>query len=130
MKTTNRLTSAFLIAAVLGVSAGCASSAPGPTHCNRSDRHGSYLVSFANVSGNCPTPPQTLINMDEPSTCTPVTVRWSQNDCRLETTSYCGGTHITGLTTQENQDGSHLDGTLSVQDSSCLGTFHIDYQRQ
>ncbi len=130
------------------LTAGCASSSlstpPKPTACNQADRHGVYEMSASVVSGDCPALPTTLVNFDDPKLaagCVKSGTTWSDNDCKLSTSTTCAGdvnaapSEGTGVTTQETQDGSILDGTFTLQikdpkGPGCLGTYHVTYTRQ
>ncbi len=129
MQILKALTSGLLFA---GVGSACASSTGAlvPAQCNKTDRHGTYLVTFTTESGNCGDVPKSLVNVDSPPVCQILTSTWSENDCKLETTQDCNGAKSTGVTTQKSPDGSYLEGTLSLQTSSCIGTYGLAYSRQ
>lgn len=88
--------------------------------------------------------PSSLINFDDPNStagCTPSGTTWSEGDCKLSTSTKCAqdangvSTDATGVTTQETQDGSLLEGTFSIRmmdtrGPGCGGTYHVRYTRQ
>ncbi len=127
------MTSSRLVAVLVLIS-GCASAAASPSEpvaCKRSDRHGTYLVSFSIVSGNCGAIPATLVNSDDAgNACAATSVSWSEGDCKLESAVNCNGSHAVGVVTQRSADGSYLDGTFSMQTTTCIGTYDVRYTRQ
>ncbi len=136
-----------LVLACLGL--GCASKASeppfgqaAPTHCNKTDRHGAYLLEFTTESGNCGMQASGLINLDDPmggAGCVNSGTTLSNGDCKLTTTVRCPATasaaasEATMVLTQETQDGSILDGTMTIQvsgSSGCIGTYAFRGTRQ
>lgn len=98
-----------------------------PTKCSKSDRTGTYSVTFLELSGDCgPLPEETIQITNSVATgvaaqgtsCTTSNERWSENDCKFESTTRCEDAKSTtvsvGVSRQSKQDGSQLNGTVTV----------------
>lgn len=119
-----------------------APSVPAPTHCSKSDRHGTYLVSFSRLSGTCGDQSAALISFDSSPTeadggdaCVVHSAVWSENDCKLDGSVTChqdgiGSTDTITVSTQKTQDGSVLDGVATFTTPDCTGTYRVHYERQ
>lgn len=132
--------------------AGCSSadaddSPPPPTQCQKADRTGTYRQSYVTESGNCGKLDDVLVSFDAPagsagapgSSCTVISERWSENDCKLERTVECSTPDAvstgTGVSRQQTQDGSRVTGTFSVNvrsrtGSTCSGFYGFTAVRQ
>jgi hypothetical protein len=123
-----------LLAIAVGL-LGCSSSGPpAPTSCHKTDRHGTYLVTFTRLSGNCAEQTGGLVNIDAPSpsnTCNTISQTWSENDCKNDVVQNCeDGATITSVLHQSTQDGSVLDGTMTISLPNCIGTYSVHAARQ
>jgi len=118
-----------------------------PTTCKRSDRTGTYKISYFRQGGDCGDLPQEVARIESggaiitgPAKCTVSNERWSNNDCTFESTSACTTPESTstgtGITHQETKDGSWLSGTVTVEvrkpDGAyvCRGTYTMSASRQ
>lgn len=113
----------------------CSSSSgpPTPDHCNQSDRHGTYLVHFEDVSPGCPPIQDTEVTLGYGAGGCHITASmWSENDCKLQTTLHCPSDYadIVGETTQKSWDGSYLVGTETIVTATLSCLYGLTYQRQ
>ncbi len=125
--------------------AGCSSSAaltaPPPTACHKTDRHGTYMADFTQQSGTCGPLTSVLVSLDAappPAGCT-VAQMWSENDCKVvgvvkcQSTSTAPASDLTAVTHQDTQDGSVLSGTqtLTIEGGGgCVSTYAVHMVRQ
>jgi hypothetical protein len=128
-------------------------SPPRPTSCDpTTQRVGTYLMSFAEVSGTCGPVSSQLVSLNpgaEADGCTIHSEVLSEGGCKLERTLTCvaqvrddtqwGGIAIvtnntTAVTYQRTQDGSRIEGTMTVAldngRSSCRSTYSVAAVRQ
>lgn len=130
----------LLLVIATGLAVGCASkasSAPAPTTCNRADRHGSYYVEVATLSGNCGAVASFLTDLDAPSadpSCVTTFSKFSENDCKLDAQVKCttvrGAATTTWSSTQETQGGDVLQAVMTLQTPDCVGTYDMHFTRR
>ncbi len=126
--------------------AGCSSSAaltaPAPTACHKTDRHGTYLADYTQQSGTCGPITSMLIDLDDMSPkpgCTLSDKVWSENDCKTSGTVKCVANATTpALSTtlvirQDTADGSVLSGlqTITIEGAGgCTSTYDLHLTRK
>lgn len=124
-----------------------------PASCDSSSRNGAYLMTTTKRSGDCGEMGPVLLMVYEDQKyaegCEVHVSKYSKNNCRLDTDVTCPETYhdpsswggkssalvrTTGYTEQVTEDGSRLEGliTLRVESDSgaCLGTYDVVYVRQ
>lgn len=154
------MTSAYTWSAAISFGLlGCSATAEGTQSklfsCDKSTRVGTYQLTWAKQSGTCPVPPTELVRVEPPQpgkagSCEVKSASWSEGDCRSDVAITCvtrvddptqyGGwgtvtTESTGYTRQTTEDGSSIDGVVTVRVSAtdgaaCSGTFELAYRRQ
>lgn len=115
---------------------------PAPTACQKTDRAGTYLLTWTeHAGGTCGTIMESLVSFNAPvptmtgdggvgSTCTVHSDVWSENDCKNERTFTCvtkvsdstqpggfgtGTVDYVAVTRQETVNGSTVDGLVTVR---------------
>lgn len=124
-----------------------------PDSCDAASRTGTYLVSYDERSGTCGEMESSLVVLDGDKNldggCELHTKKFSKNNCRLDIDVTCpfsyrdptswGGRgsalfHSTGYTEQRTEDGSHLDGAVTIRletdSGTCISTYDVTYVRQ
>lgn len=122
-----------------------------PTSCSKSDRTGTYQQTMTRVSGTCPNVGPQVVQLTDGvatsagvaggsgGTCTTVSARWTENDCKFESAVDCTNPDSTsravGVTRQVTEDGSRLEGTSTItvrllSGESCTGTYSLVAIRQ
>ena len=128
---------------------------PPPTSCRQTDRSGTYLLTWTKSTGTCGEIPAQLVPLAPQvlgdggtfagglgSACTIHSDVWSDGNCRNDRSFTCvvmasGATttidYVT-ITRQETENGSTIDGTVSLRatDSAggCTGIYTVVYLRQ
>lgn len=131
--------------AILFVAA-CASEADGPdplpTACSLGDRAGTYLFTYTEVSGSCGPLDSQVVSLNPGpggagAGCTLNSERISEGDCKVERDLTCdtpsGSVRTVGVSRQQTQDGSVIDGTITFNlmgRTSCTGTYRTHAVRQ
>ena len=137
-----QLTGLFLVV-------GCAPERDGLPACNRSDRTGTYLVEYIELSGTCGPLPDELAqfengrNISDGTTapvCTDQTRTWSDDECTIAADYTCTTADAVfsweTTTEQLTSNGSELAGTGSVRRTEldgtvvCSGTYDVVATRQ
>lgn len=125
---------------------GCGSDAEaGAVTCERSDRSGTYLLSYETLGGTCGDLTSVVGRLDEaplPDDCVSnAQDRWSEGDCKVERAFTCEvepGQFVSYIAVSEQVDseGDELTGTMTVilKDSTgaeiCGGTYRLRAVRQ
>lgn len=133
---------------------GCSATDPAserqePLSCAKTDRTGTYFVTYTTVSGDCGDIPDGLGRLDDaealPDICAlDAADRWSDGDCKLERAYSCleAGigpgvqSHTIAVTTQDDDSGARITGTITMRitDPSgvqlCNGTYQLSAVRQ
>lgn len=112
----------------------CASESgtPLPTQCSKDAVSGTYKLEYSKESGNCNTPPTSLVKVGTPDTtgCQKTNETYSEGDCKQETVFMCpDGLRITQIFRQITSDGSRMEGTQSIA-GPCNGLFRVVGTRQ
>ena len=133
-----------LVILSLGLCA-CGSDHGGPIQCDpSSDRIGTYLAEYTTESGNCGEQPSQLVRVADPTSvpdgCSLLSAdTWRNNGCTLDRSASCLDVmqHITvrstSTTTQTDESGSHIDGTVTLTvlgDRECAGSYRVRFTRQ
>lgn len=131
----------------------CSAADPAPQAraktCSKTERNGTYLMTLTVVSGDCGEYPQQLGRLDDaeaiPDICAlDAPDRWSEGECKFERAYTCleegigpgVQSHWVAVTTQDDDSGSRLSGTVSVRITSaaglqvCVGTYSMSAVRQ
>jgi hypothetical protein len=135
----------LVLVASLAVGA-CASEVndppPPPATCQISDRLGTYLFTYAEISGDCGTIEPAVVSLNPGpggagKGCVLNSERITENNCKIERDLSCqtptGSIRTVGVTRQQTQDGSVLTGTASFTLTgrpSCSGTYSLRAVRQ
>ncbi|HYE91594.1 MAG TPA: hypothetical protein VEA38_11270 [Terriglobales bacterium] len=109
--------------------------------CEKTDRRGTYMMTYTTVSGNCGELPSGLANFDTPQpNCTTKSEIWSENDCKVDDVSECtidtgGKVEATTVSRQTIEDGSRIEGTMTfnatnTRAGNCFGTYKVTAVRQ
>ena len=122
------------------------SSGP-PDTCSRADRTGTYKVVLFNEGGNCGEVPTEIVQITNgvvksagTASCRVSNERWSENDCKYESTSTCtqpDGTTTTtvGFSRVVEEGGTKIEGISTVdvrtaKGDTCRGTYRAVALRQ
>lgn len=118
------------------------------TDCEKSDRSGTYYVAYNEVSGDCGPIDDTYIEFEDGEavgvdiTGCSSTNTWSSDACSVETTGSCADYEnglaigVAGETTQEDDDGDKISGTLSIAIKDlntgadlCASSYEVSYKK-
>jgi hypothetical protein len=114
----------------------------GPLVCEREDREGSYLLSFAIMKGDCGHFADQRVNVEDvealPAGCKlDHPDEWVDNDCKLRRYYTCvtdlGTSKWTSVTEQHDEGATVLSGVVTVKltgEQPCMGTYGVRYARQ
>lgn len=124
----------------------CGGDSGGEVTCSRADRIGTYLMTFAERSGNCGPSPDQLVRLDPDAPLDPTCEIaapdvWSADECQLERSVTCvtpDDLHVSGVmvSEQRDSDGEHITAiySVTVRDGSgaalCQSTYDVDAVRQ
>jgi hypothetical protein len=110
--------------------------------CSKTDRRGEYRAEFFEIEGSCGDIPTAMVPVtaELPDGCALEEAdRWSNDLCTLKRTFRCrldDGSHFIAVaeTTQETEDGSHIQGTIQItfvpaHGQVCMSTYDIEYER-
>lgn len=125
-----------------------------PTSCEKTQRSGTYMMTYAEQSGGtCGAMPSGLVRFDPNAPagdgCMVQSEAWSEGDCTLERDVTCTGTyasptqyggkgaftnHMTAVTRQVTADGSRIEGTITMRielsSGACSSTYAVVATRQ
>ena len=114
----------------------------GPLVCEREDREGWYLLSFAVTSGDCGLFSDQRVHIENtealPDGCKlDKPDEWVDNDCKLRRFYTCvtdlGTSKWTSVTQQRDEAASVLTGIVTVKltgDQPCMGMYNVQYERE
>lgn len=144
----------LLLATLVACANDADDGSPRPASCDpATQRVGTYMVSYSEVSGTCGTLNSELVSLGPAAGGTPGCTLHSEaigdGGCKIERTLTCqkrvqdnsqwGGYGVitnesTGVTYQRTQDGSRIEGTITMSLSdgahSCRSTYSIVMVRQ
>ncbi len=120
----------------------CGDEKEEPITCGTNDRHGTYLLTYTELGGNCgPIPPSVIIvDSNQADDCTIEFENKSDDNCTFSSQFTCDDGEVfgefTSTTTQETDSGSVVTGTIAMTleeigtSNTCTGTYRIKYVRQ
>ena len=142
------VTKALMVVGTCGLALACSAADPKPepglpSSCDPTDRSGSYMVCAELATGDCGSLGCELVNdlSAVPADCILDSENWTDSNCTLERTVTCTDTTTTdvtrtiAVTRQQNEDGSRIEGGMSMQTTTasgvniCSGSYNVTYER-
>jgi hypothetical protein len=121
----------------------CLASCGGGPECDKDDRHGTYLLTYTELSGNCGPVGPVVVQMGGAggSGCVSFHAEYSDDQCTLDSDTQCSlngqSVRVIGTTTQEDDEADLITGTASFNiteqgsgDPICYSTYDLRYERQ